>query len=124
MAKFDGGVGESKKGYLRIRSGPHRDKYVHIMIAEAMLGRELRPDEDVDHADGDKLNCDWRNLIVRGKSEHGAVSNRQKWFLKHREAHERKQWEDWIHNGGVRPDHGKLPLGEQEDVAFDPSSEE
>lgn len=110
MAKFDGGITVTGKGYLKIKAGPHREKYVHIMVAEAMLGRELKKDEDVDHYDGDKLNCDWRNLRVRGKSEHGAVSNRQKWFLKNREMHEREQWAEWIAEGGIRPDHGKLPL--------------
>lgn len=118
--KFEGGVRTDRKGYLVIKAGPHRDKRVHIMIAEAMLHRELLPDEDVDHFDGDKLNCHWTNLVVRGKSEHGAVSNRQRWFLANRELHERKQWEDWINNGGVRPDLEPLNFDEDSkaDVSF------
>ena len=74
------------------------------MVAEAMLGRELKPDEDVHHKDGDKLNCHWTNLEVLGKDVHGAVSNRQRWFLKNREEHERRQWEEWINTGENRPD--------------------
>lgn len=104
MAKFTGGVSVDKKGYLTIKAGPHRDKRVHILVAEAMLKRKLKPDEDVDHLDGCKLNPEWTNLKVRSKSDHGCVSNRQKWFLKNRELHERKQWEEWINEGGMRPD--------------------
>lgn len=104
MPKFSGGVSINSNGYLVIKAGPHRDKYVHIMVAEAMLGRELRPDEDVEHRDADKLNPHWSNLVVLGKSEHGAVSNRQKWFLKNREESERKAWQEWIWNGGDTPD--------------------
>jgi hypothetical protein len=104
MARFSGGVSVDAKGYLVIKAGPHRDKRVHIMIAEAMLGRELRRDEDVNHEDGDKLNCHHSNLKVIGKDVHGAISNRQKWFLQNREAHERKQWEQWINEGGDRPE--------------------
>lgn len=101
--RFSGGVRIDAKGYLVIKAGPHRDKRVHIMVAEAMLGRELKPDEDVHHKDGNKLNCHWTNLEVLGKDVHGAMSNRQRWFLKNREEHERKQWEEWINTGENRP---------------------
>jgi hypothetical protein len=60
--------------YLRISSGPQRDKYVHQLVAEAMLGRELAPNEDVDHKDEDTLNNDWRNLQVLDKSEHARLT--------------------------------------------------
>lgn len=103
MAKFSGGVSVDKSGYLVVKAGPCRDIRVHTLVAEAMLGRKLRSDEDVDHYDGDKLNPVWTNLRVRGKAEHGAVSNRQRWFLEHREQAERKQWEEWINNGGDKP---------------------
>ena len=68
----------------------------------------------MNHWDGDKLNPEWTNLRVIGKDVHGAVSNRQKWFLQNREKHEREQWEQWINEGGTRPDEGggrcQLPL--------------
>ena len=108
--RFSGGVRVDGKGYLVIKSGPHRDKRVHIMVAEAMLGRELKPDEDVHHKDGNKLNCHWTNLEVLGKDVHGAVSNRQRWFLKNREEHERKQWEEWINTGENRPEVEPAPF--------------
>lgn len=114
MPAFSGGVSVDKKGYLVIKAGPHRHKRVHILIAEAMLGRPLRPDEDVNHKDGNKLNCEWTNLEVLGKDVHGAVSNRQKWFLKNREAYERKQWEEWINTGENRPsDSDSVPFANQ-----------
>ena len=62
---------------FRISAGPHRNRRVHDMIAEAMLGRELKSEETVHHVDHNKLNCDWRNLEVLGRDAHGAVSSRQ-----------------------------------------------
>lgn len=91
--KFDGGTRVDSKGYLVIKAGPYRDKRVHILIAEAMLGRELKRDEDVDHIDGDKLNCHWKNLRILGHKEHGAVSNKQRWFLARKYAAEKQAWE-------------------------------
>jgi len=120
MAKFAGGVSVDKKGYLVIKAGKHRDRRVHIMIAEAMLGRELTADEDVDHRNADKLDCDWRNLKVISKAEHGAVSNRQRWFLENRAEQERAEWEAWIHNGGNRPDEGQDVDITDEDIKFNP----
>jgi hypothetical protein len=63
--------------YLRISSGPQRDKYVHQLVAEAKLGRALLPHEEVDHDDGDTLNNHWENLVVRSKVEHGRKTRRQ-----------------------------------------------
>ena len=60
--------------YLRITSGPQRDRYVHQLVAEAMLGRPLRPDEEVDHQDQDTLNNAWTNLTVRTVSDHAKVT--------------------------------------------------
>ena len=67
-APFLGGVSVNKMHcgtrYLRIRSGPLKDEYVHILVAEAKIGRKLLPDETVDHLDGDGLNCAPENLEV------------------------------------------------------------
>lgn len=56
--------GLKKQEYLRIHRGRCRDKYVHILIAEALLRRKLRDGEVVDHKDSDGLNPDPRNLRV------------------------------------------------------------
>lgn len=60
--------------YLRISAGPQRDRYVHQLVAEAMLGRPLAPDEEVDHKDTDTLNNDWRNLEVKTGSVHAKTT--------------------------------------------------
>jgi hypothetical protein len=63
--------------YLRITSGPQRGRYVHQLVMEAKLGRPLRPDEEVDHANGDTLDNAWNNLELMTKIEHGRKTRRQ-----------------------------------------------
>jgi hypothetical protein len=103
MAKFGCGTKMDSKGYISICAGPLRYKRVHLLVAEAMLGRPLRKDETVNHKDANRANCHWSNLEIIGRDIHGAVSNRQKWFLKNKADHERKQWEEWINTGENRP---------------------
>lgn len=45
-------------------AGPEVDRYVHQLIAEAMMGRELLEHEAVDHRDGNGLNPAPWNLRV------------------------------------------------------------
>lgn len=59
--------------YIRVCAGPQRDKYVHELVMEAKLGRELSPGETVEHEDGDTLNNDWRNLTVLTKPQNSAA---------------------------------------------------
>lgn len=83
------------KGYPVFKSGFYRDVRVHRAVAEAMLGRELRKDEDVHHRDGNKRNWDIENLQVLGKSQHGWESAVQHWFVPRLLAErEKKEWED------------------------------
>jgi hypothetical protein len=79
-------------GYPRLTCGPCRSQYVHVLVAEGMLGRKLRKDEHVHHKDGDTRNPHWSNLIVLGKDIHNAVSNRQYWYLKQKETREEAAW--------------------------------
>lgn len=104
MARFKHGTKTDSKNYLSISAGPLRGKRVHILVAEAMLGRKLHRDETVHHRDLNMLNCCWSNLKVMNRSDHGAVSNRQRWFLKNRELAELLWWREWIEVGGDRPD--------------------
>ncbi len=60
--------------YLRITSGPQRDRYVHQLVAEAMLGRPLGLDEEVDHINRDTLDNRWENLQVVDRVTHGKVT--------------------------------------------------
>jgi hypothetical protein len=97
-AKFKGGTRVDSKGYLVIKAGPHRDVRVATLVLEAKLGRKLRPDEDVHHIDGDTLNtgCCGDNLKPLGKSEHGSHSNRQRYYMKHKDEYEKAHWDEYF----------------------------
>lgn len=80
MPKFKGGTTvhfiTKKKGeycqptpYLRITSGPQRDRYVHMLIAEAKIGRALRYGETVEHRNGNGLDNSPENIVVVTRSE-------------------------------------------------------
>lgn len=56
--------------YIRVTAGPQRGKYLHQLIAEAKLGRALMPFEEVDHDNGNTLDNDPDNLIVRHSRVH------------------------------------------------------
>lgn len=63
--------------YLRVTSGPQRGRYVHQLVAEAMLGRALMAFEEVDHVDGNTLNNHFSNLQVIHVSDHAKKTRRQ-----------------------------------------------
>lgn len=68
-SQWKGGTFVNTNGYLRIGAGPLRGKYVHTIVAEAMLGRALREDETVHHKDADRLNPSPDNLEVVPRDE-------------------------------------------------------
>lgn len=88
------------QGYIRISAGPQRGMRLHTLIAEAKLGRKLKPDEDVDHDDQNKLNNDPANLIVRGHREHGAVSRKQAWYFREHDIKMKQEWDEYHDSGG------------------------
>jgi hypothetical protein len=61
---------EPEKGYRMIRMPSHHraraNGYVleHIIIAEQILGRRLKPNEEIHHRDRDRANNDPNNLQV------------------------------------------------------------
>ena len=84
MPNFQGGTtahrtrNDRTTRYLRITAGPQRDQYVHILVAEAKIGRKLLPDETVEHKNGDGLDCDPGNLIVVTRSENSKLMHERR----------------------------------------------
>lgn len=58
-----------KNGYISIGNSKKR-KYIHRIIMENFIGRELTINETVHHIDGNKLNNDIKNLEILTRSEH------------------------------------------------------
>ncbi len=88
---------KTTKGYPRVTAGPLRHQYVHRIVAAAMLGRDLKKDEQVDHRDRNKLNFHYSNLIVRGELDHAWVSAKQAWYMKHiKEPSDKKEWDEFM----------------------------
>lgn len=68
--RWRGGCTLHGQGYPRVSSGPLRNKLIHLIVAEAMLGRPLLKDEQVHHIDRDVLNFHPSNLRVLSKAAH------------------------------------------------------
>lgn len=84
------------QGYPRIGTGRLRGMRIHRIVAEAMLGRPLRKDEDVHHINGDKLNFSPENLKVMGHREHGCVSAKQHHYLEERNIQLKHDWDKFM----------------------------
>jgi hypothetical protein len=68
VPSFKGGVyvnkcNDKSRKYLRISAGPQRGRYVHDLVLEAKIGRELKPGETAEHQDGNGLNVHPENII-------------------------------------------------------------
>jgi len=81
-SNWSGGKRIDKNGYIYILVGkehhlsdPYGYALEHRVIAEEVIGRKLRKDEVVHHADGDRHNNKPENLIVMSKSNHRALHN-------------------------------------------------
>jgi hypothetical protein len=87
---------KTTKKYPRVTAGPLRHKYVHRIVAAALIGRELTKDEEVHHKDGNRLNFNWDNLMVLGSKDHGWVSSKQNWYMKEHDFLLKQQWDDYM----------------------------
>jgi len=91
-----GTTAKTTKGYLRITAGPCRNEYVHRIVAAAMLGRELKRDEQVHHF-GDKLDPRFTNLFILGERDHTWVTAKQAWYMKYvKEPADKQEWESFM----------------------------
>lgn len=73
-----GGVGLMRNGYLQVWVQGKR-KYLHRLILEQELGRELKVTEQVHHIDHDKLNNSPDNLVVLSPAEHARYHSNVMW---------------------------------------------
>lgn len=87
---------KTTKGYPRVTAGRLRHQYVHRVVAAAMVGRELTKDEEVNHKDQDRTNFWFTNLFILGSADHGWVSTRQAHFMRHWDAKEKIQWDEFM----------------------------
>ena len=63
-------------GYPAIYTSEKCTVYIHRLVAEEMLGRDLKPEEIVHHDDRDRSNYDKENIMVfRSKSDHTRYHN-------------------------------------------------
>ena len=91
-----GTTARTTKGYLRVTAGPCRWQYVHRIVAEALLGRPLRRDEEVHHRNGDRRDPRAANLLILGSSDHGWLTAKQNYFMKYLDDREKKHWDGWM----------------------------
>lgn len=105
MAAFKTGVTPEHKpgGYPRMSCGPQVNKFVHVLVAEAKLGRPLRADEHVHHIDGDTKNPHPSNLIVIKDAVPNAISIRQYHYLKLKYSREDAAWHAYFDVVGEEP---------------------
>lgn len=70
---------------------------MHRVVAAAMIGRDLKKDEEVHHRDEDRRNFHFSNLMILGEYDHGFVSARQAYFMKHiREVADKREWDTFM----------------------------
>lgn len=89
------------KGYLTVTCGPQRGQRVHRLVAERMLGRALRKDEDVHHRNGNKLDNRPENLEILGHRQHGWVTAKQHFWMRMLDIKAEKEWNEFFDEVGL-----------------------
>jgi len=69
---WKGGIKTRPDGYLR---DSRTDKYIHRIVMEKHLGRELKSTEHIHHIDGNPKNNKIKNLLLVTNSEHRKIEN-------------------------------------------------
>lgn len=81
-ANWNGGLTINSSGYIYFTSsssnGIHKNKALHVVIAEWAFGRKIERGEHVHHIDGDKLNNKPSNLRILSASEHAKLHARER----------------------------------------------
>lgn len=76
LSAFNWSVSRSKKVNYAMRAtledGKPKTLLLHRVIMEIFLGHELSPEEEVDHVDGNGLNCTIENLRIATKAQNQA----------------------------------------------------
>lgn len=70
---FAAGVSLKPSGYLEHTRGEHKNRRVHVVIMEKIIGRKLKSDECIHHIDGNKTNNDASNLQLMTFKEHSSL---------------------------------------------------
>jgi HNH endonuclease len=87
---------KTTKRYPRCTAGPLRNQYLHRIVAAAMVGRALTRDEEVNHKDQDRRNFWFTNLFILGNEDHGWVSAKQSYFMRHRDEQLKAEWDAFM----------------------------
>lgn len=78
-ANWLGGMTITKQGYIAFTPSPENGdkagKLLHVIVAEWLYQRKLKPGEHVHHIDGNKLNNNPENLCILSASEHANIHN-------------------------------------------------
>lgn len=61
-----------------------------------MIGRDLTKDEEVNHKDQDRRNFHFSNLYILGQYDHGWVSAKQSYFMRHRDEQAKIEWDTYM----------------------------
>jgi hypothetical protein len=95
---------KTTKRYPRVTAGPLRHKYIHRIVAAALVGRELLRSDEVHHKDGDRRNFNWDNLMVLGAKDHGWVSAKQAWYMREQDILKKVEWDEFMESEARRFD--------------------
>lgn len=77
---------KNSKGYIEgriwLEDGTQIRVKQHRFVAEGVIGRPLRADEDVHHKDGNKSNNDPSNLEIISHSDHTKLTNSERDYVR------------------------------------------